>query len=157
VRVIDGACSGFTDWKLAFSARPPPYFACYRAWGGGWSILWRSSAPDRWEWFIRKNFEFNTESPPELRAISESANLSISSGFSRAASIRVESAVVALMNVRCWGKGRRHLLSWSFSALDPERTLGRSVVSLSQAVISIKFHGNPSANGGRGNYSRTAG
>ena len=28
--------------------------------------------------------------------------------------------------------------------IDPNRTLGRSVVSLSQAFISIKFHGNPS-------------
>jgi hypothetical protein len=31
----------------------------------------------------------------------------------------VELAAVALMNVRCWGKSRRHLLSRSFSAFDP--------------------------------------
>jgi hypothetical protein len=94
----------------------------WRSRGGGWSNLWGLSAPDRWGSFTRKKLEFNTKSPPELRAISQSANLSISSGCGglfRAASIRVELAAVALMNVRCWGKSRRHLLSRSFSAFDP--------------------------------------
>src|SRR6266852_5807097 len=89
---------------------------------GGWSNLWRLSAPDRWDSFTRKKLELNTKSPPELRAISQSANLSISSGCGglfRTASIRVELAAVALMNVSCWGKSRRHLLSRSFSAFDP--------------------------------------
>jgi hypothetical protein len=35
----------------------------------------------------------------------------------------VELAAVALMNVRCLGNSRRHLLSRSFSAFDPTETL----------------------------------
>jgi hypothetical protein len=34
--------------------------------------------------------------------------------------------------------------------LDPERTLGAPWVLFAKPFISIKFHGNPSANGGRG-------
>src|SRR5258708_2833144 len=30
--------------------------------GGGWSNLWRLSAPDRWAWFRRANLELNTKS-----------------------------------------------------------------------------------------------
>src|SRR6266852_9168441 len=92
---------------------------------GGWSKLYGFRGADRWGSFTRKKLELNTKSPPELRAISQSANLSISSGCGglfRAASIRVELAAVALMNVRCWGKSRRHLLSRSFSAFDASRT-----------------------------------
>src|SRR5258708_3280006 len=34
-----------------------------KAHGGGWSNLWRLSAPDRWASFIRKKFGINTKSP----------------------------------------------------------------------------------------------
>jgi hypothetical protein len=37
--------------------------ASAQAHGGGWSNLWRLSAPDRWAWFIRKKLELNTKSP----------------------------------------------------------------------------------------------
>ena len=77
---------------------------------------------DRWGSFTLKKLELNTKSPPELRAISQSANLSIGSGCSglfRTASIRVDWLPSPLMNVRCWGKSRRHLLSRSLSAFDP--------------------------------------
>src|SRR6266446_9529929 len=117
-----------------------------QAHGGGWSNLWRLSAPDRWGSFTRKKFDLKAKSPPELRVISQSANLSISSGCGglfRAASIRVELAAVALMNVRCWGKSRRHLLSRSFSAFDPQRTSAleatgaMTCVTISHAVVMI--------------------
>src|SRR5258705_3081837 len=35
--------------------------------GGGWSNLWRSSAPDRWSWFIGKKFAFFRRKTPLLR------------------------------------------------------------------------------------------
>src|SRR6266481_9906373 len=98
--------------------------------GGGWSNRCRHEGADRWASFTRKKLELNTKSPPELKAISQSANLSISSGCGglfRAASIRVELAAVALMNVRCWGKSGRHCSAGAFQLLDPKRPLGAGV------------------------------
>src|SRR6266446_7843045 len=93
-----------------------------QAHGGGWSNLWRLSAPDRWGSFTRKKFDLKATSPPELRVISQSANLSISSGCGglfRAASIRVELAAVALMNVRCWGRAEDICSAGAFQLLTP--------------------------------------
>src|SRR5260370_33977758 len=38
-----------------------------KAHGGGWSNLWRLSAPDRWAWFIRKKLKLNPKSTPGLK------------------------------------------------------------------------------------------
>jgi hypothetical protein len=46
-----------------------------KAHGGGWSNLWRLSAPDRRSWFVRNILELNPERPPRRRRMCFSGRL----------------------------------------------------------------------------------